>query len=138
MKTLASLQLENFGCRSLGPAMELHQRVPAEKWCITKSEFFAFVEDVREVWKRHGKLKDLSCMEGFVVLVCFFCCFFSLEGGYMCIYYYSFVCRKVRSSLLMCSISCDLMYVFVYLLIALLFLDFAHFLLGGSVDISHM
>ena len=41
----------------------------------------------------------------------------------------------------MCSISCDscdLMYVFVYLLIALLFLDFAHFLLGGSVDISYM
>ena len=41
----------------------------------------------------------------------------------MCIYYYSFVCRKVRSSLLMCSISCDscdLMYVFVYLLIDVL------------------
>ena len=52
--------------------MELHQRVPAEKWCITKSEFFAFVEDVREVCKRHGKLIYWSCMEGFVVLVCFF------------------------------------------------------------------
>jgi len=62
--------------------MELHQRVPAEKWCITKSEFFAFVEDVREVWQ-NGRFKDLSCME--VVFGMFLVCFFS-SGGELCIY----------------------------------------------------
>lgn len=33
--------------------MELHRRVPAERWCITKAEFFAFVEDVRSLWKEN-------------------------------------------------------------------------------------
>ena len=33
--------------------MELHRRVPPERWCITKAEFFAFVEDVRNLWKDH-------------------------------------------------------------------------------------
>eukprot|EP00438_Fugacium_kawagutii_P009449 Skav202060 [mRNA] locus=scaffold1138:550298:555328:- [translate_table: standard] len=35
--------------------MEFHLQVPAEKWCITKSEFFAFVEDVRQLWEE-GRL----------------------------------------------------------------------------------
>eukprot|EP00435_Cladocopium_sp_Y103_P016088 s32_g4.t1 len=31
--------------------MEFHLRVPPEKWCITKAEFFAFVEEVRSLWE---------------------------------------------------------------------------------------
>lgn len=85
--------------------MELHQRVPAEKWCITKSEFFAFVEDVREVWQ-NGRFKDLSCME--VVFGMFLVCFFPLVVESCAFTYsYSFVCLKVGSLLLMCF-----MYVF--------------------------
>lgn len=40
-------------------AMEFHLQVPAEKWCITKSEFFAFVEDVRKLWME-GRLVTTS------------------------------------------------------------------------------
>ncbi|CAK9111975.1 Uncharacterized protein SCF082_LOCUS51933 [Durusdinium trenchii] len=32
--------------------MEFHLRVPPERWCITKAEFFAFIADVREIWER--------------------------------------------------------------------------------------
>jgi len=30
--------------------MELHLRVPADRWCVTFNEFFHFVEDVRTAW----------------------------------------------------------------------------------------
>ena len=30
--------------------MEFHLRVPPEKWCVTKAEFFDFVEEVRDRW----------------------------------------------------------------------------------------
>ena len=30
--------------------MELHLRVPADRWCVTFNEFFQFVEDVRAAW----------------------------------------------------------------------------------------
>ena len=33
-----------------GWAMELHLRVPADRWCVTFNEFFHFVEDVRTAW----------------------------------------------------------------------------------------
>ena len=32
-------------------AMELHRRVPADKWCVTFNEFLEFVEDVRFAWE---------------------------------------------------------------------------------------
>ncbi|CAJ1401015.1 unnamed protein product [Effrenium voratum] len=37
--------------------MELHMRIPAERWCITKTEFFTFVKDVLDVWS-YGQLPD--------------------------------------------------------------------------------
>jgi hypothetical protein len=30
--------------------MEIHLRVPADRWCVTFSELFQFVEDVRAAW----------------------------------------------------------------------------------------
>ena len=30
--------------------MELHLRVPADRWCVTFNELFHFVEDVRAAW----------------------------------------------------------------------------------------
>lgn len=39
--------------------MEIHLRIPAERWCITKKEFFDFVEDVRRLWKR-GAIPTLT------------------------------------------------------------------------------
>jgi hypothetical protein len=43
------------GLRILGGSswsvMEFHLRVPPEKWCITKAEFFAFVEEIRSLWE---------------------------------------------------------------------------------------
>ena len=30
--------------------MEVHLRVPADRWCVTFSELFQFVEDVRAAW----------------------------------------------------------------------------------------
>ncbi|CAE7374945.1 unnamed protein product [Symbiodinium sp. CCMP2456] len=37
--------------------MDLHRRVPPEKWCITRAEFQAFVRDVRRLW-RQGRIPD--------------------------------------------------------------------------------
>ncbi|OLQ06738.1 hypothetical protein AK812_SmicGene9917 [Symbiodinium microadriaticum] len=37
--------------------MDIHQQVPAERWCITKREFFSFVNEVRKIWRR-GALPD--------------------------------------------------------------------------------
>ncbi|CAE6914109.1 unnamed protein product [Symbiodinium sp. CCMP2592] len=31
--------------------MDLQLRVPPDRWCITRSEFYAFIEEVRELWK---------------------------------------------------------------------------------------
>jgi len=32
--------------------MELHLRIPPEKWCITRTEFHEFTRDVRALWKQ--------------------------------------------------------------------------------------
>ena len=32
--------------------MELHRRVPADRWCVTKAEFFAFVAEVKVAWRQ--------------------------------------------------------------------------------------
>ncbi|CAK9029499.1 Uncharacterized protein SCF082_LOCUS18812, partial [Durusdinium trenchii] len=37
-------------CSCSSAVMELHRRVPAELWCVTYSELFTFVEDVRGAW----------------------------------------------------------------------------------------
>ena len=37
--------------------MDFHIRVPPERWCITKAEFYAFVEEVRDLWT-HGQLHN--------------------------------------------------------------------------------
>ncbi|CAE7310416.1 unnamed protein product [Symbiodinium sp. CCMP2456] len=32
--------------------MEIHLQIPAERWCVTKWEFFRFIEEVRRLWKQ--------------------------------------------------------------------------------------
>ena len=44
-RMLSNLQLRQ--------AVELHSRVPPAKWCITRSEFDAFVQEVYQLWCAH-------------------------------------------------------------------------------------
>ena len=40
--------------RAAGSRMDVHLKVPPEKWCITKKEFLDFVSDVRKCWRSGG------------------------------------------------------------------------------------
>ena len=54
--------------------MEFHLRVPPEKWCITKVEFFDFVEEVRD-WAKSNRPRaaNLRCLDSTMSGCCRFC-----------------------------------------------------------------